>query len=96
MDLPLILVSLTFIGVVIWIIDTLMFAPKRRAVVADLKQQLPGWQQDGSEDQLKFSTAVQQQAKEPIPVEYARSFLPVLIVVLVLRSFLVEPFQIPS
>jgi len=34
--------------------------------------------------------------KEPAAVEYARSFLPVLLVVLVLRSFLVEPFQIPS
>ncbi len=33
---------------------------------------------------------------EPVPVEYARSFLPVLAAVLVLRSFLVEPFQIPS
>ena len=29
-------------------------------------------------------------------VEYARSFFPVLAVVLVLRSFLYEPFQIPS
>ncbi|MDY0006064.1 MAG: signal peptidase I [Spongiibacteraceae bacterium] len=28
--------------------------------------------------------------------EYARSFFPVLVVVLVLRSFIVEPFQIPS
>lgn len=96
MDLPLILVSLTFIGIVIWIFDTFALAPKRRALIADLKQQLPQWQQEGSEDQAKFSAAVQQQAKEPVPVEYARSFLPVLIVVLVLRSFIVEPFQIPS
>lgn len=34
--------------------------------------------------------------KEPYIVETAKSFLPVLIVVLVLRSFIVEPFQIPS
>jgi signal peptidase I len=34
--------------------------------------------------------------KEPWPVDYARSFFPVLLVVLVLRSFIVEPFQIPS
>lgn len=34
--------------------------------------------------------------REPVLVEYARSFFPVLAIVLVLRSFVVEPFQIPS
>ena len=29
-------------------------------------------------------------------VEYARSFFPVIVIVLVLRSFLYEPFRIPS
>jgi signal peptidase I len=33
---------------------------------------------------------------EPLVVEYAKSFFPVLLFVLVLRSFLVEPFRIPS
>ncbi|OZG70620.1 signal peptidase I [Hahella sp. CCB-MM4] len=32
----------------------------------------------------------------PVAVEYAKSFFPVLLLVLVVRSFLVEPFQIPS
>ncbi len=34
--------------------------------------------------------------KEPIVVEYSRSFFPVLLLVLVLRSFIAEPYQIPS
>jgi len=34
--------------------------------------------------------------KEPVLVEYSRSFFPVIFAVLVLRSFLVEPFRIPS
>ncbi|MDH3977443.1 MAG: signal peptidase I [Gammaproteobacteria bacterium] len=34
--------------------------------------------------------------KEPVLVEYARSFFPVLFVVLIVRSFLFEPFRIPS
>jgi len=34
--------------------------------------------------------------EEPIIVEYAKSFFPVLFIVLLLRSFVVEPFQIPS
>jgi signal peptidase I len=34
--------------------------------------------------------------RDPTLVEYARSFFPVLLVVLVIRSFLAEPFRIPS
>jgi signal peptidase I len=35
-------------------------------------------------------------AKEPVLVEYARSFFPVILIVLLLRSFVIEPFRIPS
>ena len=33
---------------------------------------------------------------EPVAVEYARTFFPVVILVIVIRSFLFEPFRIPS
>jgi signal peptidase I len=36
------------------------------------------------------------EADEPWAVEYARSFFPVVLIVLLLRSFLAEPFRIPS
>jgi signal peptidase I len=36
------------------------------------------------------------QAREPMLVEYAKSFFPVILIVFGLRSFLVEPFKIPS
>jgi len=35
-------------------------------------------------------------APEPIAVEYAKSFFPVIFVVFFVRSFIVEPFKIPS
>lgn len=35
-------------------------------------------------------------ATEPVVVEYARSFFPVILLVLLIRSFLYEPFRIPS
>jgi len=34
--------------------------------------------------------------KMPLVIEYSRSFFPILLLVLVLRSFVVEPFRIPS
>ena len=35
-------------------------------------------------------------SKEPLAVEYSRSFFPIILIVLILRSFIVEPFRIPS
>src|SRR5688572_33028133 len=35
-------------------------------------------------------------AKEPVLIDYSGAFLPVLAVVAVLRSFVAEPFRIPS
>lgn len=35
-------------------------------------------------------------SNDPILVEYAKSFFPVLLLVLILRSFVAEPFRIPS
>jgi signal peptidase I len=37
-----------------------------------------------------------ERVREPIVVEYAKSFFPILFLVLVIRSFLFEPFRIPS
>jgi signal peptidase I len=34
--------------------------------------------------------------RDPVPVDWARSLFPVVLVVLLLRSFVAEPFRIPS
>ena len=49
--------------------------------------------------QKRMNRAVQKSIeapREPILVEYARSLFPVLLIVLVFRSFFFEPFKIPS
>jgi signal peptidase I len=47
-------------------------------------------------DRLLFARRRGAGRKEPLPVEYARAFFPVILIVFLLRSFLVEPFRIPS
>ena len=83
-DFPLVLVVLTFVTGVIWLADKLLLKKRR---LASAGHQAPA---EGAltEEQAEF--------KEPWLVEMSRSFFPVLAIVLVLRSFLVEPFQIPS
>jgi len=83
-NFPLVLVVLTFATGVIWFADKL-FLRKRRLAAAGL---------DTTES--AEAREEQEEPNEPWLVDVSRSFFPVLVIVLVLRSFLVEPFQIPS
>ncbi len=47
-------------------------------------------------DIIYFKKQRSADAKEPLIIEYAKSFFPVILIVFFLRSFLVEPFRIPS
>ena len=81
-NFPLILVLATAFTGVVWLVDYLVFRPKRISRVAAAG--------DIDEESRKAVLA------EPFIVEYSISFFPVLAIVLVLRSFLFEPFQIPT
>jgi len=95
-DFPLILVVLVFGSGLIWLLDALFLAPGRRRTLAELQTSFPEWEREGSSQQREYLSRSEEAASEPVLVEYSRSFFPVLLVVFVLRSFLVEPFQIPS
>lgn len=95
-DFPTFLVAATALTGGIWLVDALVFAPRRRRLAAEAAAA------GGSADTAATTGAGGAQAKaerrwrEPVIVEYARSFFPVILAVLLLRSFLVEPFRIPS
>ena len=95
-NFPLIMVVLVFTGAIIWLLDLLLWSSKRKARIASLNQQYPQRQQKGSADSRNYDAAFKAVGKEPIAVEYSKSLTPVLALVLILRSFIVEPFQIPS
>lgn len=93
---PLILVMLVAVSGGIWLLDWLFLAKQRRQAVEAVEAQFAGLDiAEGQRDQA-HQTARFAAEREPVAVEYAKSFFPVLAFVLVLRSFLVEPFQIPS
>ena len=71
-DFAAIMVLLVLVSGMVWAMDALFFAPRRKA------------------------SAVGANEYTPRIAEYARSFFPVFLIVLLLRSFLVEPFRIPS
>ena len=95
-DFPLILVALVFGTGLIWLADRLLLAPGRQRSYEALCARYPAREDDDSSDAKDFALAAEDLPREPTVVEYSRSFFPVLAVVFVLRSFLVEPFQIPS
>jgi len=86
LNFPLLLVIAVAVCGALALLDLLLLAPKRRKAIAGYSSQV-------SEAD---PAVVEKLNKEPMLVEYGKSFFPVLFIVLVLRSFLVEPFQIPS
>ena len=85
-DFPALLVGATFFTGLVWALDAALLAPARRRKAAALVQA------GAAED----AEPVVKTLKEATWVEYCKSFFPVILAVLLLRSFLVEPFRIPS
>lgn len=86
MDFSLLLVVAVVVTGLIWLLDI--------AVLRRLRNARSG--SGGRPPAEAAHGAPDKRHQEPWYVDYSRSFFPVLLIVLVLRSFIIEPFQIPS
>ncbi len=82
------LVIVTVASGLIWLFDALFFAPKR-------KERFSNTATEGGSGQVQTGT-IAGEPQLPYIVDTAQQIFPVIAFVLVLRSFLYEPFQIPS
>jgi len=81
------LVIISVVSGLIWLVDSILWAPKRKQKIAVA---LAGTNGVIDEDTLNSIAPI------PAAVDTAQQIFPVIAFVLVLRSFLYEPFQIPS
>ena len=86
LNIPVLLVIAVAVCGLLALLDVVFLAPRRRKAIANYQASVTPVDMQ----------VVEKLNKEPLLVEYGKSFFPVLFIVLVLRSFLVEPFQIPS
>jgi signal peptidase I len=101
MNFALILFVLTIFTGVLWVLDKLVFAKQRRARAARL---VADFDQRNAAALARKEPIVEQErrsledgaVRQPAWLEYTASFFPVILLVFVLRSFLFEPFRIPS
>ena len=86
-DFAAILLALSVVSGAIWLIDAVFFARARRIQLAEKRK--AGDQKEEGESEHEYD-------RLPLLVDYAKSFFPIFFFVVLLRSFLVEPFRIPS
>ncbi|MFT5083214.1 MAG: signal peptidase I [Lentisphaeria bacterium] len=95
-NLPLLLfLAVAFTGVT-WLVDLAFFSKSREQKIAAVDGQFSSLTVEQKQQDESYKKAMETVSLEPVLVEYSKSFFPVLFLVFALRSFIVEPFQIPS
>ena len=100
-NFALILFILTIVTGVIWFLDLFWLAPQRRAradmALAEFDARHARLAGEGvAVDAASRQKVASELLRQPTWIEYSGSFFPVIALVFVLRSFLFEPFKIPS
>jgi signal peptidase I len=102
-NFALILFVLMVVTGIVWVLDVFYLAKGRRAAADKALAEYDARTAKLTADGIKVDSNAQTRAqieqgllKQPTWVEYSGSFFPVIALVFVLRSFLFEPFKIPS
>ncbi|MDR5732460.1 signal peptidase I [Caballeronia sp. LZ025] len=102
MNFALILLILVLVTGIAWVLDKLVFLPGRRraaevAVAEFDRQQERVGERFADENAAETRARLRdERLRQPWWLEYTASFFPVILAVFVVRSFIVEPFKIPS
>lgn len=86
-NFEIMLLWITIISGIFWLIDVVFFAPKRRRAVRIAMENTYGRLDKYSRDKI---------LKPMMLVDILKALFPVFLIVLGVRSFLVEPYKIPS
>ncbi|MCD2518354.1 signal peptidase I [Massilia sp. G4R7] len=100
-NFALILFVLMVVTGVIWCLDVFVLAKQRRrnadAALREYDARNAKLQAEGIKPDVSKRAEIEQGiVRQPVWIEYSGSFFPVIALVFVLRSFLWEPFKIPS
>lgn len=95
-NLPLILMIAVVVSGAVWLYDLIVLRKPRLRAIANVNTQFSAVSEEEKVNSPAYIKAYASVATEPALVEYSKSFFPVLFLVFALRSFIIEPFQIPS
>ncbi|MFN4328099.1 MAG: signal peptidase I [Limnobacter sp.] len=93
MNFSLILFTLVLFTGFFYVLDLMVFKPRRRLAAQQAVQTASRGVNMTADVEKRL---VSEHMRQPLWLEYSASFFPVILFVFVLRSFVVEPFKIPS
>lgn len=100
-NFSLLLFILTVVTLAYWLAERFCFSPRREAAADELEQRAAARREELArqgitKEDIDVSSAQQKLLTQPWWLDWTAGLFPVIVMVFVLRSFLFEPFKIPS